>query len=54
MQLEQELQNGWKEDVHAACDSSKKELLKLETWKSEMLCNHAPLDWTKFGGRNTK
>lgn len=52
--LEQELQRGWRDEVHEAWESSKKELLQLEKWESEMLCNQARLDWTKFGDHNSK
>lgn len=42
--LEQQLQMGWNDDVHAGWENSKKELLQLEKWESELLCNQTRLD----------
>lgn len=52
--LEHELQMGWKDDVHAAWESSKKKLIQLEKWETKMLCNQACINWTEFGDRNSK
>lgn len=53
-ELESRLQQGWDELIHCEWTKERKELLHIEAWENELLCNKARLDWTKEGARNTK
>lgn len=52
--LELQLSNGWEDEVHQEWENCKKEILQVEKWESEMLCQQACMDWMKDGDRNSK
>lgn len=52
--LELQLSNGWEDEVHQEWENCKKEILQVEKWESEMLCQQARMDWMKDGDRNSK
>lgn len=52
--LESQLQQGWADSVHQEWESRSRELVQIEAWENEMLCNKARLDWARDGDRNSK